>query len=211
MRTRPLNTEEGLLLIEFNHRLGNTLQILSSQLTLCGRTTECPVAKPMLFRIDAGIHALAAMHCLLASSDTYGILENHCRQLCLHLIRALDREDVVPWVQMDDLALSQDRAAMVAMIVVELVTTVFSYSFQSEQDGTIWVDLRAKGPVAEIVVSASRLVPNAPSIPSSIMVRLANALSGHGFMTGSPDFSAGMGFPLNDYLGLSRRSRGHAR
>ncbi len=211
MRTRPLNTGEGLLLAEFNHRLGNTLQILSSQLTLCGRATECPVAKPMLFQIDARLRALAAMHCLLASSDAYGILENHCRQLCLHLIQALDRDDVVPWVQMDDLDLSQDRAAIVAMIVVELVTAVLRYSFQSEQDGTIWVDLRAKGPAAEIVVSASRLAPSAPSVPSGMMVRLANALCGQAFMTGNPDFSAGVRFPLDDYVGLSRLSTGRAR
>ncbi len=211
MRTRPLNTGEGLLLAEFNHRLGNTLQILSSQLTLCSRATECPVAKPMLSQIDARIRALAAMHRLLATSDNYAILENHCRELCLHLIRALDREDVVPWVQMDDLDLSQDQAAVIAMIVVELVTTVLRYSFQSEQYGTIWVDLRARGPAAEIIVSASRLAPMAPSVPSNIMVRLANALSGHAFMTGSPDFSAGVRFPLNDHVGLSHLIRGRAR
>jgi len=169
------------------------------------------MARPMLSPIDARIRALAAMHRLLASSDSFESLEDHFRQLCLHLMQALDREDVVPWVQMPNLDLLQDRAAMVALIVVELVTTVLRYSFRSEQDGTIRIDLRAKGSAAWVVVSASRLARAAPNVPSSIIVRFVGALPGHAFLNGGAEFSDGMCFPSNGRVGMSRPSTGRAR
>jgi two-component sensor histidine kinase len=188
--------DERLLLLEFNHRLSNTLQIIASQVARCRQATVCDVVKPMLEDLDSRLRALGAMHHLLAASGMAGFPEDYCTQLCACLVRAFGREDVAVRVRVEDLPLSEDRAAKVALIVVELVTNVFKHSLRVEQGGIIWVDLRATAAGAEIVVSDSLTATFENGLPSRIVGHLAKALSGEAFVADRAGFIAGVRFPL---------------
>lgn len=210
MNTRPFHGDnETVLLTELNHRLCNTFQIIASQIARCERVTPCPIVKPMLSELDERLQCLAALHRMLAKPELDGILEDWVRRLCVLLLQAFDREDVTPWVRMEDLALTPDRAGKVGLIVVELVTNVLKHSLQGSVGGAIWIDMRAKSFGAEIAVSDSCESPVADATPPMILSQLAASLAGEAFVVDRCGYTAGVWFPLEawppDQLRRGRR------
>lgn len=197
MTIRPFHGDnETVLLTELNHRLCNTYQIIAGQIARCERVTSCQIVKPLLNELDERLQCLAALHRMLAKPDLDGLLEDHVRHLCLLLLQAFDREDVTPWVRMEDLPLAPDRAGKVGLIVVELVTNVLKHSLQGVVGGTIWIDMRAKARGVEITVSDSRESPIGDDTPPTILAQLAASLSGEAFVVDRCGYTAGVWFPL---------------
>jgi two-component sensor histidine kinase len=52
------------------------------------------------------------------------------------------REDVAPYVHMDNGPLSAVQAFWMSLLVVELVTNALKHSLAREQGGPIWIDMR---------------------------------------------------------------------
>jgi hypothetical protein len=74
---------------------------------------------------------------LLSDAPRPGLLETHCIALCFNLIRIFGREDVSPYVHMDDAELCAVQAFWVSLLVAELVTIALKHSLAREQGGTI--------------------------------------------------------------------------
>src|SRR5207302_9550486 len=120
-------SDDTVLLAEFNHRLFNTLQIIAAMVARCRRDTDGS-ATVWLGEPEERLRALGALHRLLVTTPPPETFENHCRKLCILLVRAFSREDVTPWVVMEDLDLSSEQTFRLPLLVVELVTNVLKHS-----------------------------------------------------------------------------------
>jgi two-component sensor histidine kinase len=134
--------DEFVLLRELNHRHFNGLQSIANSISRCGREPTLGETQARLADLEGRIAAHASLHRLLSDAPRQGLLEIHCLALCFNLVRMFGREDVTPYVHMDDVQLSAVQAFLMSLLVAELVTNVLKHSFAQEQGGTIWIDMR---------------------------------------------------------------------
>jgi two-component sensor histidine kinase len=187
--------DETVLLAEFNHRLFNTLQIIASMVSRCWRNTDGRATPLLLGELEERLSAFGALHRMLSTQASPAGLEDHCRSLCILLVQAFGREDVTPWVVMEDLELSADQAFRLPLLVVELVTNVLKHSLADQNGGVIWVDLRGRRGQIELSVSDSRNAPGPSFPPSRIVTALAQGLNGEAFVKDAGGWVAGALFP----------------
>jgi len=133
--------DEFVLLRELNHRHFNGLQSIANAIARCGREPTLAQAQARLADLEERIFAHASLHELLSDAPRQG-LETHCLALCLTLARMFGREDVAPYVHMDNVPLSAVQAFWMSLLVAELVTNALKHSLAREQGGTIWIDMR---------------------------------------------------------------------
>ena len=195
MELREIAGDEMTLLAEFNHRLFNTLQIIASAIAQCRRDLCDRGDMTSLAELEARLKALGRMHQLLSRPAPDFQLENHCRCLCILLVQAFGREDVTPWVVMDDVNFSPMQAFSVPLMVIELVTNVLKHSLADQADSMVWVDLRARGDQIELTVTDNRKVPIPLCAPSSIVSALARKLHGEAFAHHGHGWVAGARIP----------------
>lgn len=187
-------SDETVLLAEFNHRLCNTLQIISAMLARCRRDADGSATPVVLGELDERLRALGALHRLLATTPPEAF-EIHCRKLCILLLQAFGRKDVTPLVVMEDIDLSPEQTLRLPLLVVELVTNVLKHSLADQDGGVIWVDLRHRGDDIELAVSDSRSTPGPRFAPSSIVKALAQGLDGEAFVKDAGGWVAGALIP----------------
>jgi two-component sensor histidine kinase len=195
MEIRETVGEEMALLAEFNHRVFNTLQIIASAVAKCRKDLRDRADMTCLVDLEDRLAALGRMHSLLSQPAPSVGLEDHCRLLCILLVQAFGREDVIPWVVMDDLNLSPIQAYSLPLLVVELVTNVLKHSLADQADGVVWVDLHARGGQIELTVADNRKAPLPVFGPSRIVSILAEMLHGQTFVCDSNGWIAGARIP----------------
>jgi two-component sensor histidine kinase len=202
MEIREIVGEEIVLLAEFNHRLFNTLQIIGLMVSSCRRDLACLSSLATLSELEYRLAAFGRMHRLLSAPAPRAGFEDHCRTLCVALVQAFGREDITPWVVMEDVDLSQAQAYSVTLLVVELVTNVLKHSLTEQEGGIVWVDLHARGSQIELTVSDNRKAPLPVFAPSRIVDALARGLKGEAFVQQAGGWIAGARIPSE--LALAR-------
>lgn len=195
MDMRETLGEEMTLLAEFNHRLFNTLQTIAAAVAQCRKDLRDHADMTCLVDLEDRLAAVGRMHRLLSQPAPRVGLEDHCRLLCILLVRAFGREDVIPWVVMDDLDLSPIQAYGLPLLVVELVTNVLKHSLTDQGDGVVWVDLHLRGGQIELTVTDNRKAPLPVFGPSRIVSTLAEMLQGEAFVCDSNGWIAGARIP----------------
>jgi two-component sensor histidine kinase len=133
--------QKDLLLKEVDHRIKDSLQIVSSLLHLQAKTAG--PAQSQFHNAAARIAAIAAVHQQLHKSDYVGTvqLDEYLTDLCLELATAsgsLDKPcslivDAVP------LTIPNDIAVPLALIVNELLTNAIQHSQPSGEDRAVHV------------------------------------------------------------------------
>ena len=98
------------------------------------------------------------------------------------VVRAFGREDVTPWVVMEDVDLSPEQTFRLPLLMVELVTNVLKHSLPDQNGGVIWVELRQRRDAIELTVGDSRIAPGPMFAPSPIVHALAQGLNGEAFV-----------------------------
>jgi two-component sensor histidine kinase len=189
--------EEMALLTEVNHRLFNTLQIISSSISQCRRDLRDRADLTSLPDLKTRLAALSRMHRLLSTPTPRAGLEDHCRSLCILLTQAFGREDVTPWVTMDDLSLSPKQAYSLPLLVVELVTNVLKHSLVEQANGIVWVDLHTRGGQIGLTVTDNRKAPLSAFAPSRIVTILVRRLRGEAFVQRHEAWTAGARMPTD--------------
>jgi two-component sensor histidine kinase len=134
--------DEFVLLRELNHRHFNGLQLIANAIARCGREPTLAQAQASLADLEERIFAHASLHKLLSDAPCPGLLETHCLALCFTLVRMFGREDVAPYVHVEDVPLSAAQAFWMSLLVAELVTNALKHSLAQKQGGTIWIDMR---------------------------------------------------------------------
>jgi two-component sensor histidine kinase len=142
-----IGRQKDLLLKEVDHRIKNSLQIVSSLLKLQAKTAGA--AASQFHAAAARITAIAAVHKQLHKYDHVGIVEidRYLIDLCQEISTASSNVDLGrPLViDADPLIIATDVAVPLALIVNELVTNAIQHSRPVGEDGGVHVVL-TRGP-----------------------------------------------------------------
>ncbi|MDY0870939.1 sensor histidine kinase [Dongia rigui] len=145
-RLERLTAKQSILLHEMNHRIGNSLQLITSMIRLQASSTQDAHAKDVLRQAAERVIAVAQVHQRLYTSDDI----QHV-QMRPYLTRLLEDQQLAAQdrgcnlaIDIDDVKLPTDRAISVGVIVTELVINALKYAYPDE-GGPIVVKLAPIG------------------------------------------------------------------
>ena len=144
-KAAALAEKEGLLR-EVNHRVKNSLQLVSSLLTLQALSSKDPEMRRQFQEACGRIGTIAQVHQRLYQSETYSVvafgqyLRDLCRELSGSLSAAAQGRAIV--TDADDVEMPADTVIPLALMVNELVTNAMKYAYADGQPGDVAVSFR---------------------------------------------------------------------
>ena len=138
------NEHKEILLQEVHHRVNNSLQMISSLLSLQADNTTNSEVKEYLIKSENRVHAMSAMHELLHEGNTQLQVD-----ISKYLNRVLDFYKKVletkPHIKLDadipTVTFHSKIALPLALIVNELITNAIKYAFPDDKEGIIQITL----------------------------------------------------------------------
>lgn len=135
-----------VLLKEMNHRVKNSLAIVSGMLRLQANADDDPELALRLEEASAKVAAIARAHERLYQGSDIDKMDVgvYIEQVCR------DSEEIVSFCDVHfetprGITMAVDRAISVALIVVELITNAAKYAYEDKPGGKIWVRLDRTG------------------------------------------------------------------
>jgi two-component sensor histidine kinase len=171
--------QKDLLIKEVDHRIKNSLQIVSSLLYLQARTAGAAAEQ---FRgAAARVAAVAAVHQQLHKFDDVGTVEldRYLTDLCEELATASSNSEVARalTIDADRLVISTDIAVPLALIMNELVTNAIQHSRAAETGGRVHVVLQNTTENFSIRVSDPGNGPDGDAQTTGLGTRIVEALA----------------------------------
>ncbi|MGN6155441.1 MAG: GAF domain-containing protein [Sphingomicrobium sp.] len=172
-----------MLLHEVNHRVKNSLQVVTSLLMLqAGRAKE-PALKQALLEARARIGVVAGIHQRLYSTSQHDRVDfgNYLEELASETLRSLNSSGKIH-LDIDigrELVMPLTQAVPLALVVSELITNAVKYAFPEGRSGQLKVGLRHDGDRVEIRVSDNGIgLPKDfdPSSGGGLGMRIVTAL-----------------------------------
>jgi two-component sensor histidine kinase len=162
--------QKDLLLKEVDHRVKNSLQIVSSLLHLQARTAGA--AASQFHNAAARVAAIAAVHQQLHQYDDVGTvsLDRYLIDLCREIAAASSGPDRA-WplfVDANPVIISTDMAIPLALIVNELITNAIRHSRPANENGSVQIVLKDHADNFSISVSDPGNGPAATKNPDSL-------------------------------------------
>jgi len=177
--------QKDLMLREVNHRIKNSLQLVSSLLRLESRQIADPVTRRHFDEACARVATIARVHERLYQTDKVGVVEfgQFLRDLCADLSHsAMIEQGHHIEVQADTRELPTDRVIPLALIVNELVTNAVKYAYPAGTHGVIRVQFRSApdgGFEVRVADDGVGLPPGFdPATMQSLGMRMVHALLG---------------------------------
>lgn len=177
--------QQQLLLHEVNHRVKNSLQLVSSLLRLQARRVPNREIRRQLEDATTRISTIAHIHQRLYRDQDFrrinfgGLLAELCADL------QASQANCPITVQSPDFVVATDRAIPLALIVNELVTNAFKYAYP-DRGGPVTVSVQVHGP-GEMAIAvedegaglpAGFSVKHARTLGMTLIVSLVGQLSG---------------------------------
>lgn len=139
---RLLHEDKDVLLQELQHRIGNSLQIISSVLMQSARRTESAELRGHLEDAHHRVLAVAAVQSHLAAARTGEVrlrtyLTTLCRGIATSMIQ--DPAQLSLEVDVDEGVTDADGAMSIGLIVTELVINALKHAFPDRRPGRITV------------------------------------------------------------------------
>jgi two-component sensor histidine kinase len=177
-----------VLLSEVNHRVANSLAMVSSLITLQSRTIGDAAAKTALTETQERIFAISLVHKrLYGSSDVRVVmLDEYLTALLDHLSTSLrsQAQGISLVYDLTPLGLETDRAVNLGVVVTEWITNAFKYAYPDGL-GEVRVRLRQLSPErAEIVVEddgagmTEGAAPRGTGLGTRIVAAMSSSLDG---------------------------------
>jgi two-component sensor histidine kinase len=142
---RETNARLEALLIEMNHRVANSLQMVASLINLQSRRATGSEAQMILGDMRRRIDAVARVHrqLYIAGGARTIDMAAYCQALCqdLALSFALDSTQRRIVVAADAIALPTADAISLGILINELVSNACKYAYSAEQAGEVRVGL----------------------------------------------------------------------
>jgi light-regulated signal transduction histidine kinase (bacteriophytochrome) len=170
--------QKEFLLREVNHRVQNSLQLVSSFLGLQSRASESAEVQAQLHDAQQRLNAVALVHRRLYRSDQIEIVDlaRYIEELTGDLKSAIGEEwsehialDLAP------VMLNTDRAVTVGLVLTELVINANKYAYGG-RPGPIDISLEASGPNLRVVVADRGKGKHSPG--EGFGTRMMNAMVG---------------------------------
>lgn len=176
-----------VLLAEVNHRVANSLQLVSALVSMQAKTVRDQAAKRALTETETRIQAISQIHkSLYTSSEVRSVaLDDYLGKMLHNLGEAMHNEGHTARLTsvLDPVHLSTDHSISLGVIATELVTNAFKYAYPDGQSGEIRVLLRQLSESqAELIVEddgkglGANARPSGTGLGSKIMVAMAAGL-----------------------------------
>jgi PAS domain S-box-containing protein len=172
-----------MLLHEVNHRVKNSLQVVTSLLMLqAGRAKE-PALKQALLEARGRIGVVAGIHQRLYSTSQHDRVDfgNYLEELATETLRSLNNSGKIA-LDIDvgkDVVMPLTQAVPLALAVSELITNAVKYAFPGDREGKVSVELHDHGDRVVVCVSDNGVgLPEGfdPSAAGGLGMRIVTAL-----------------------------------
>lgn len=179
-----------VLLVEVNHRVANSLQLVAVLVQMQMRAVTDTAAKEALRETQSRINAISLIHkSLYTSGDVTNVALNDYLGAMLGNLETAMRKDghtAILKCYLEPISLRTDASVSLGVAVQELVTNAFKYAYPDEKSGEVRVRLkRLEDGKAELTVEDDGvgMVPNATrggtGLGSKIIHTMASALKTH--------------------------------
>jgi len=140
--------EKDILLREIHHRVKNNLQLVSSLLTLQGRSIDDQIAQKAIEDGKNRVRSMALIHQDLYNKEvlTDISVKNYIEKLISELYHTYKvDEDKISLIQdIDDIDIDVDTMVPLGLIINELITNSLKYAFPNKEPGELKISLKRK-------------------------------------------------------------------
>ena len=155
-KLREAVQQKELLLKEVNHRVKNSLQLVASLFGLQRASIKDPEARQQFDEAGRRINTVAQIHQRLYQDENVDrvSLDRFVHELCSELGSVMEGNGKVRLIcEVSPCYLTTDKVIPAALIVNELITNAFKYSYPGDTGGVIRVDCRPEGNALILSVS----------------------------------------------------------
>lgn len=142
-----LAAQQAVLLREVNHRVANSLQLISALIDLQARQVANAEAQAMLRQASNRVEAVALVHRRLYASGEVGFvdIDQYLAGLVGELERAVGEARHRIELAAEPIRIETDKAVPLGLIVNELVTNALKYAYPDGEAGVVRVAFRRCG------------------------------------------------------------------